>query len=223
MDPNLLKAVKSAAAIKAPKSSLGASQGKELAALYQSSFQLPQATGAVSAAANIAQQQVAASKRAAAEAKQREQDLADPSKYRVVQKEDGGYDFFAPDGSQVDIATLTQRTGTKPEYWLKDSQNPIDIQYIQDKKNLEKFMNALITKDQKTIQDFTNNDEKLKSYTADQGGVHNLLQQFEQTYQRYYVPRSVSPQAWGVNPGAPVVPAAQSGSSYGVDTGSGGI
>ena len=221
MSPELQQAVLGAQNIQSPASTLGASQAPELAALYQSSFQLPQSSGAVSAGANIAADQVAAAKRAAAEAKQREQDLADPSKYRAVQKEDGGYDFFAPDGSQVDIATLTQRTQTKATDWIKDSQNPIDIQYLEDQKNVNGFINAILTKDQDKINKYRNQaaaeygEDVLAPYVSGRGGVDKLLKQFQKNYQRYYVPRSVNPQSWGTAPGLPTVPIGSSLSEFG--------
>lgn len=217
MSPELLAATQGANQIQAPVSNLGASQGAELANMYQSSFQLPQSQGAVGAQANIAAEQVAAAKKAAAEAEQRQQDLANPDKYRKVPSKDGGYDFFAPDGSQIDIATLTQKTGTKADYWLKDSQDPTDIQYLEDSKNLQNFVNAALTKDKNTYQGYIDsakaNGIDLNPYIKNKGGVHNLIQKFQQTYQRYYVPQSKDPQAWGRVPGNPVVPASQGSST----------
>lgn len=210
MDPALLAATQGAQNIQSPVSSLGASQGPELAALYQSSFQLPQATQAVGAQGNIAQQQVEESKRQAAAAqaaaKQKQADLSDPNKYRTKPSKDGGYDFFDPDGNQIDIATLTQRTGTKAADWLKDSQDPTDIQYLEDSKNLNDFMNAVVSKDNNKIKTFTNNNDPknpLTQYTNGKGGIHKLLEQFHQAYKRYYT------SDWGALPGGAVVPAAQ--------------
>lgn len=213
MSPELLAATQGANQIQAPASNLGASQGPELAALYQSSFQLPQSQGAVSAQANVAAEQVAAAKKAAAEAEQRQKDLSDPSKYRQVQNKNGGYDFYDPNGNQVDIATLSAKTGTKPADWLKDSQDPTDVQYKNDYSNLQKFMDAVTSKDKKTVDAFTSTDSNLKKYTQSKGGLHNLMQDFYNSYQRYYVPRSQDPQAWGRIPGSPLVPTSQGSSS----------
>lgn len=214
MDPNLTAATIGANQIQAPSSSLGASQGPELANAYRSSFQLPASSSAVSAQANVSQAAVAAAKAAAAaEAAKRQADLSDPSKYRQVPSKDGGFNYFDPNGNQVDIATLTQRTGTKPQDWIKGSEDPTDIQYQQDYQNLQKFTNAVLTRDKATVDKFLNNDPNLKQYTQGKGGIHNLINQFQQTYQRYYVPRSQDPQAWGRVPGGPVVSAGQSGNS----------
>lgn len=208
MDPALLAATQGANQIQAPASNLGASQGPELANLYRSSFQLPQSQGAVGAQANVAQQQVDAAKAAQALAEQKQKDLADPSKYRQVASKDGGYNYFDPDGNQIDIATLTQRTGTKPADWLKDSQDPTDIQYLQDQGNLNKFVNAVLGKDKKTVDQFTYADPALKKFVSGKGGVHNLIQQFQQTYKRYYT------SDWGALPGNPVVNAPQNDPYY---------
>lgn len=222
-------------AISAPTSTLGASNAPELANLYKSTFQLPQSSGSTSAAANVsgdivAQQRAAAAAaaQAAAEAKQKAADLQDLSKYRVQQKDDGGYDFFAPDGSQVDIATLSQRTGVKPVDILfsktlgTDSQNPIDIQYAEDQKNLNDYIRAKLSNNTAKIKQYETSQPDLSQYQG-QGGAHNLINKFQQTYQRYYVPRSVDTNAWGTNPGSPVVGAAQTGNNYGVSDTSGGI
>lgn len=198
MPEELRQAVLGAGNIQSPASPLGASQGPELAALFQSTYQLPQATGAVSAGANIAAEQVAAAKRAAAEAKARADDLSDPKKYRRVRKADGGFDFFAPDGSQVDIATLTQRTGTRPLDWIDDSDNPIDKNYIANWKNLNDYMNAVTNQEATKIAVIKakakKNGRDLSKY-EDEGGVDRLVRDFRQAYRRYY-----DPSSWGVKP-----------------------
>ncbi len=190
-------------AISAPTSTLGASNAPEIASLYQSSFQLPQSAGAAGAAAgiagDIAAQQRAAAARAAAMAKQKTDDLSDPKKYRAVKKQDGGYDFFDPDGKQVDIATLTSRTQTKPADWVGDSDNPIDIQYLEESKNLNKYIRAKLSGNQKAYSAFEEANPELKKYQG-KGGVDKLVNTFKQSYERYYVPRSVNPNAWGTRP-----------------------
>lgn len=202
-----------AQAIQTPGSTLGASNAPEIAAMYQSSFQLPQSqaatVGAAGVAGDIMEQRraaAAAAARAAAEAKAKEEDLADPKKYRRVKKSDGGYDFFAPDGSQVDIATLTQRTQTKARDWVDDSENPIDIQYLEESKNLNDYIKAKLTKNEKVYQAYEEANPELKQY-QDKGGVDRLINQFKQRYERYYVPRSVNPNAWGTRPSDnPLIP-----------------
>lgn len=212
----LKQATLGAQAIQSPTSTLGASNAPELAKLYQSSFQLPQSSGATGAAAGVASDiaaaQRAAAAKAEAEAKQKAADEADINKYRFVQKPDGGYDFFAPDGQQVDIATLSQKTGVKPVDILfnsklgTDSQNPIDIQYAEDQKNLNDYIRAKLSNNKTKVQGYEAAKPELSQYQG-QGGAHKLITDFQGYYQRYYVPRSVNPTAWGYNPGSnPLVP-----------------
>lgn len=208
-----------AAAIAPPPSTLGASQGPELANMYRSTFQLPLATGAVSAAANTAGDIVAEQKRQAAIAAQKQKDQADPKSYKKVKKDDGGFDFFDSDGNQVDIATLAKRTNTKASDWIDDSENPIDIQYKNDYKNLQDLLNAVSSRDTKKVESFQQSfkDEGLPDIT--QQKPQDIIDQFKQYYERYYTPREQNPNAWGVTPNnAPYVPAAHSGTSYGVGT-----
>jgi hypothetical protein len=154
-------------------------------------------------AGDIVEQQraaAAAAARAAALAKQKAEDLSDPKKYRQVKKADGGFDWFDPEGNQVDIATLTQRTQTKPADWLSDSENPVDIQYLEDNKNLNDYIKAKLSKNQKKIQAYEEAQPDLAQYQG-QGGAHDLISRFQKTYERYYVPRTANPNAWGTNPG----------------------
>lgn len=124
-------------------------------------------------------------------------DMKDPNKYKKVRKEDGGFDFFDPTGKQVDIATYSRNTGIRPSDVLGDSENPIDIQYLRDKDNLQKYIQAYYDKDEETINDYKKNEPRLANIkTPDE-----LIKLFKQSYQRYYVPRTQDPNAWGQNPG----------------------
>lgn len=211
MDPALREAVLAAQNIQAPASPLGAPNAPELAKLYAASFQLPQATVASKAQAQNAQEKVKQDEYAAKIAAQKEADKADFKAYRVVKKSDGGYDFFDPDGQQVDIATLTQRTGVNPVDILKDSENPIDIQYVQDYNNLQDFVRAVLSGDRKKVESYTAAKPELNQY-KDKDGINRLIQDFRQAYQRYYIPRSINPQAWGAKvPGSAVVPTGLTG------------
>lgn len=135
MDPN---------SIQTPASPLG--NFPELAAMARSSFQLPLSNARAGAQANEDQTTVANQKAAAAAAeaaaKARQSAFADASKYRVIQKPDGGYAFYDPDGNPVTAQQYAQIAGKLPSDVLKDSQNPIDQQYIQDSKNLANYYKA---------------------------------------------------------------------------------
>ena len=119
----------------------------------------------------------------------------------------------------MDIATLSHLTGVKPKDILfnsklgTDSQNPIDIQYREDQKNMQDFGSALLNGDAKKIDSYSNNPnpavkKRLSQYHG-QGGYDKLAQDFHNAYRRYYVP-----EKWGVTPANyPFVPAAQTGAS----------
>lgn len=114
----------------------------ELAKLYQSSFQLPLSNAQTGAQAQQDQVTVENAKKAQAEAEARSRAFSDPSKYTVVQRPDGGYGFYGPDGKEVTAAQYAAVAGKLPTDILKDSQNPIDQQYIQDSKNLSAYYKA---------------------------------------------------------------------------------
>lgn len=203
MDPALREAVLSAQNIQAPASPLGADSGAELGNLYAASFQLPQAKAAVGAQAQNAQEQVKQNEYAAKIKAQKEADKADPKAYKIVRKADGGYDFFDPDGQQVDIATYSQRTGVNPVEVLKKSDNPIDRQYINDYNNLQSFIDAVTAGDVKKVQEYVKTAKTrgvdLQKYNT-KNGINDLVAEFTRAYRRYYSPD------WGANvPDQPVV------------------
>lgn len=214
MDDALRQAVMGAQNIQSPESNLGASQAPELAQLFQSTFQLPQSNQATGALAEQASEQVAYAKAQAAAAKaaakKKQDDMADPKAYRKVRKEDGGFDFVAPDGSLVDIATLTQRTGTRAMDWIDDSENPIDIQYLEDYQNLQDYAKSILGKNKAKVDSYRAAAPELRQYDG-VGGVNKLIETFKKNYERYYVPRSQDQNAWGRSPGRTVVPTYSSG------------
>ena len=114
----------------------------ELAKLYSTAPQVAQ-TQLSSAAPNyntgvtVANQEAArAAASAAASAKLAA--LQDPSKYKQVQKPDGGYAFYDPLGNEISAAQFAAINNTTPAKVLADSQNPIDIAYHQDFNNLDR-------------------------------------------------------------------------------------
>lgn len=201
----------------------------ELAKLYESSFQLPLSNAATQVqAANtgvtVANQKAAEEAAIRAES-QRIQDESDPKKYQVVRKEDGGFDFFDPSGNQIDIATYTQKTGQRTIDVIKDSENPIDIQYVNDYQNLQDYVGALQNGDREKLDAIRQASPELSKYDG-KGGVDKLIKDFKNYYQRYYVTRQQNPQAWGTRPNqnlfVPNAQVAANNSLYGTDAGIGG-
>src|SRR5690606_16942951 len=58
-----------------------------------------------------------------------------------------------------------------------------------------------------TIKQFQQNDPRLAQIQSPE----ELINYFKQAYQRYYVPRSVDPNAWGQRPGGPMFSRPSSG------------
>lgn len=80
------------------------------------------------------------------------QDQADPNKYQKVRKTDGGFQFLDPSGKEIDINTFAQRTGQRRADILKDSENPVDQEYINDWNNMNELAQAFYNNDTATIQ-----------------------------------------------------------------------
>lgn len=134
MDESLRQATLGASNIQTPGSPLGSFP--ELSQLYQSSFQLPQSSGAVSALGNQAGEIVRQQEAAKSAAKARK------TNYQKVKRPDGGFGFYDGDGNEISAYDYANATGKKPSEVLTDSENPIDIGYLQDYRNLQDYMEA---------------------------------------------------------------------------------
>jgi hypothetical protein len=183
MDPSLRQAVLGSASIQTPTSPLGSFP--ELAALHQSSFQLGQSSGAASALANNAQQTVAEQK-AIAEAKKKQ-----VSNYQRLKKSDGGYTFVDPDGKEISAYEYANAIGKSPSDVLKDSENPLDIGYQQDFKNLSDYINSkLNSKYNSEAESAARQTEKQvkDSYGVDLGSMNpsELIDLFKSRYPTVY-------------------------------------
>lgn len=131
MDPALRDAVLGAGSIQPSASPLGSFP--ELSKLYESSAQLPQAGGAASILVNQASD-IVKEREAAAAAKK------DKSKYQRIKRPDGGYGFIDPTGQEISAHDYANAIGASPSEVLADSENPIDIGYQQDYKNLQEYI-----------------------------------------------------------------------------------
>lgn len=173
MPPELKSAVLGAQQQGTPASPLGSFP--ELAKLYQSSFQLPQSNAAVQGTANNVSVQLANQNRAAQEASS----LNDPSKYQQVPKSDGGYEFIDPSGKGISAFAYARATGKSPDKILSQSQNPIDIGFVQDYKNLQEFINDMVNNDKEKIDIALKANPELGKYKKD---IPGLIDRFKQHY-----------------------------------------
>lgn len=76
----------------------------------------------------------------------------DPGKYQRIRKEDGGFKFLDPDGVEIGIDRYSAVTGMRPAEILKDSDNPIDRQFVNDYQNMNSIMEAAFNGDEATVR-----------------------------------------------------------------------
>lgn len=165
----------------------------ELAAMMRSSFQLPLAQGGMegiagmssvkrqqddAAAAKAQAEKIAMLKEEAAKAK----DMLDPKKYQQVRKDDGGYAFYAPDGSPVSVGDYARITGKSFKDVLKDSENNIDQQYLQDYKSMQELANAFANGDKKYLDALPN---EMKDYMKGKT-MADIMKDFKSQYSGLY-------------------------------------
>jgi hypothetical protein len=110
--------------------------------MYATSFSSPVSNARAGVEYSQDQTAVENAKKAAAEAEARAHAFQDAKNYTVQQRDDGGFGFYGPDGKEVSASQYANNTGQKLTDILKDSQNPIDIRYINDQKNLTKYLQA---------------------------------------------------------------------------------
>lgn len=184
----------------------------DINAAYQSAEQLPQSNAVMQAGGynDAAQVENAkAAKRAALEAQaQKAADMADPSKYQMLPKDDGGYQFVAPNGKEISAYDYSRITGSPIDSILKDSQNPIDIGFVQDFSNLQNFMQAVLNKDKETVDSIVSQNKELENYRND---IPGLLKRFRQAYPTVFGGGGFQGRNTpGVRAGSTYIPAGQS-------------
>lgn len=122
------------------------------------SFRLGAQKRAGNAMGVVAQQQAdEEEKRRQAEQQRRIQELQDqmdPSKYQQVRKDDGGFAFFDPSGKEIDIDTYAKRTGQRRVDVLKDSENPLDQQFIDDYMQMNDLNQKIWQNDTEEINNY---------------------------------------------------------------------
>lgn len=151
----------------------------ELDRLYQATAGLPESSQRVAGDAYNAGVQVVNAEAAAKAEEKRRQDMNDPSKYQQVPKDDGGYAFLDPSGKEISAFEYARITQQDPAKVLADSQNPIDMGFVQDYNNLQDFMNALRGGDTESVDAALKENPELGNYKNDLPG---LIEKFKQHY-----------------------------------------
>ena len=112
------------------------------------------------------------------------QDLAnklDPSKYQKIRKSDGGFDFKDPNGNNIDVNTYAKITGQRVVDVLKDSENPVDQEYVNDWSNMNTLMQAMYNGDTDTVNSFISQNPQLKGETP-QDLMNELIRKYPHLY-----------------------------------------
>lgn len=110
------------------------------------------------------------------------QDKMDPSKYRMARKEDGGFDFFDPEGNPIDVTQYSKATGRSPAEILAKSENPFDIQYLNDYGNTRTMIDAIQTGDQETLQSLLANGNEIDPKSTAQDVMKELIKKYPHLY-----------------------------------------
>lgn len=82
------------------------------------------------------------------------QDQMDPSKFQRVRKDDGGFDFLDPSGNKIDVETYAKRTGQRRVDVLSDSENPLDLQFVDDYKKMNDLNQAVWSNDTGALSEY---------------------------------------------------------------------
>ena len=106
-------------------------------------------------------------------------DMSDPNKYQQVPKKDGGYSFLDPSGKEISAFEYSRITGQSPDKILAQSQNPIDISFVQDYQNLQDFMKAIANNDTETVDAVIDSNNELEKY---RDNIPKLMKRFYQAY-----------------------------------------
>lgn len=98
---------------------------------------------------------------AAEAARQKALDAIDPKNYQKVRKDDGGFAFYDASGKEIDIDTFAKFTGQRRVDVLKDSENPVDLQYIDDWSQMNELNQAVWRNDQDALANFAPEYQKM--------------------------------------------------------------
>ena len=108
-------------------------------------------------------------------------DKLDPSKYRRVRSADGGFEFFDPSGKKINIDQYAQITGQRLVDVLKDSENPTDLEYVNDWSNMNTLMQAVYNGDAATATSFLDQNPSLKGVSPQNYGLE-LVKKYPHLY-----------------------------------------
>lgn len=149
------------------------------------------------------------------------QDANDPNKFQQVAKKDGGYAFYDGAGKEISAFQYARATGKDPAQVLSKSQNPIDIGFTKDYKQLQDYLNAKAnSKNDAGAAETAKNIEDIvkKQYGIDlhKMKISDVIQRFQQAYPTVFggTNRGI-PAGQTFIPGKNAIPVGASGGSIG--------
>ncbi|CAB4176082.1 hypothetical protein UFOVP1522_16 [uncultured Caudovirales phage] len=182
MDPQALKDAVYGGANAALPAQVSGTTDPAVASSFSARYAAPVAHAVSNAAVNQSQMQVEEAKKAAAAAKQAQQDMLDPRKYQQIAKSDGGYGFFDPTGKEISAHDYARVVGASVDKVLADSENPIDKQYINDYRNFNEYMTAWQNGDTKKVEAIQSQTPELKNIKSPQELAHRFMQAYPTVY-----------------------------------------
>lgn len=115
------------------------------------------------------------------------EDKLDPSKARMVPKEDGGYEFYDGSGEKINVFRFSRITGARPDEILKDSYNPRDQQFVQDYSTLRQFTSAWANGDNETLAKMRAADpDTFNRLVTEYKSPSEVIAAFQNQYQEYF-------------------------------------
>ena len=133
-------------------------------------------------ASQVGQEERAAAEASRQAAMQKIKDKMDPNKYRAEKdREDGGFSFYDPDGNQIGIDRFSAVTGQDPSQILKSSDNPFDLQYVNDYGNTRDLVTAIQNGDTDKINEYRANNKDIGSKKPE-----DLMRELIQKYPHIY-------------------------------------
>lgn len=126
----------------------------------------------------VANAQDSAEKNAAKVQLQRLQDMQDPNKYQKIRKSDGGFEFLDPMGKPISVSQYAQVTGLTRAAALKDSENPLDQQFVNDYNNLQNLTDDINNHDTTRIATFMQNNKSIAPDAKPQDLIQNLVKKY---------------------------------------------
>jgi hypothetical protein len=182
MDPNLAATIQGASQQVVPTTAY-----PELAQYYKSAFQLPLSQAGVRA---LSGQATVTEEQRQFDTKRKLSQAQEGGGYKQVARNDGGYGFYDPDGREVSAHAYARATGKNVGEILADSENPIDIGFREDYRNLQDFMQAAMGGDREKLDAYYEQNPALKELSPQE-----VLNRFRQSYPTVY---------GGTNRGTPV-------------------